>query len=111
MNSQDLTELLRLIPNGNEKFQKSPLLNVSVRMLLEGVEPIKIIDNLIHQIEDLQKVLEQNLLAKPISLMIDKNQLNLMQNLDEANQRIMNDIGIPREKFQDPAVDKSSYKH
>jgi len=52
MNNQKLKEILSKFKDGEERYKKSPTFNVTVRALLNGTDPILIIDQLIQMNEN-----------------------------------------------------------
>jgi hypothetical protein len=67
--NQETTKLEALISqfkNGEERYRKSALVNQTINVLLMGVDPVSVIDNLISIIEVNQKSFEEYVINNPV---------------------------------------------
>lgn len=77
-------EYITKFKDGEKRYRESPLFNQIIQMLVRNIDPIDIIDQLIHTTEDTQRAFELYMVREksPMSYKIMKNSLygNLKNN-------------------------------
>ena len=51
--------------NGEERYRTSPTFNIAIQMLVRGVDPYQVIDQLCQNVDDLNEAFKQYILRDP----------------------------------------------